>query len=360
LAERTDYYAVLGVERDASLPAIKSAYRRLASAHHPDRHPEDESATLRFQALVAAYSVLGDPARRASYDEGRPVEALQVEPGAPWAELFGRVLDQLFGVADRVATPGADTRYRLTLAYAEAALGCARTLSLPGETHCGSCDGRGFDLTELPSFCERCASLGTLERRPGLRSERVPCPDCEGRGYGVDRPCADCEGAGMISVVKEWTIQVPARAQNGQRLRVREAGVAGRYGGAPGDCFVALQVEPHPHLSSQEDDLLVTCPIPLPRALAGGWMLVPSLEGSVRIRVPAGSAVGDVLRMEGYGLPRSGGGRGDQLVTLSVEMPDALSEDEARRLTSLLDEGQERFPQSARFDSGLTQDEEEP
>jgi molecular chaperone DnaJ len=163
----------------------------------------------------------------------------------------------------------------------------------------------------------------------------------------------------MISVVKEWAIQVPARAQAGQRLRIREAGMAGRHGGAPGDCFVALEVGDHPHLSHRDDDLLVTCPIPLPRALAGGWMLVPSLESSARIRVPAGSVHGDVLRMKGYGLPRSGGRRGDQLVTLSVEMPDALSEDEARSLTSLLDEGQERFPESARFDTELSEDEGE-
>jgi molecular chaperone DnaJ len=360
LAERTDYYAVLGVERGASLPAIKAAYRRLASAHHPDRHPSDENATQRFQALVAAYSVLGDPTRRASYDAGRHVVAMRVEPGAPWAELFGRVLDQLFGVVDRVAAPGSDTRYRLSLGYAEAALGCSRTLSLPAQDRCGGCDGRGFDLTELPSFCERCASLGTLERRPGLRGERVPCPDCDGRGYSVDHPCPDCEGSGMIGGRHEMKIQVPARAKDGQRLLVRAAGAAGRHGGTAGDCFVELQVAAHPHLTARGDDLWIDRPIPLPRALAGGWIQVPSLGGSARIRVPAGSVDGDVLRMEGYGLPRPGGDRGDQLVTLAVEMPESLSEGEAHRLSLLLDEAMERFPRSALFEAAIAEDEGAP
>lgn len=360
MAERTDYYAVLGIERDAELPAIKAAYRRLASSHHPDRNPRDTEATVRFQSLVQAYDVLGDPGSRTAYDAGRPIEVLQVEPGAPWAEVFGRVLDQLFGVVDRVATPGADTRYRLELTFAEAALGCARALSLPRERSCQACDGRGFDLSELPRFCERCASVGALERRPELRGERVACPDCEGRGFLVDRPCARCEGACAHTEREALTIQIPARSQGGQRLVVRGAGGAGRHGGEDGDCFVELHVKPHSQLNTRGDDLWMVRPVPLPQALSGGWVEVPTLSGRERIRLPKASKDGDVLRMKGHGLVREDGGRGDQFVELVVEMPESMNEAQLRELTAAFDADEEQFPESRAFARKLDSQGEEP
>ncbi len=352
MAERTDYYAVLGVERDAALSTIKAAYRRLASAHHPDRNPHDDSATLRFQSLVQAYGVLGDAESRAAYDAGRPVEVVQVEPGAPWAEVFGRVLDQLFGVVDRVATRGQDMRYRLELTLPEAALGCSRVLRLPRQRRCEMCDGRGFDLSSLPRFCDRCASLGTLERRPELRAERVLCPDCEGRGFLVERLCSGCSGTCVHEVREELTIQIPARAQDGQRLLVRGAGEAGRHGGADGDCYVELEILPHPHLRLRDDDVWMTRPVPLPLALAGGWLEVPSLTGSQRIRLPQGSRDGDVLRMEGHGLQREGGLRGDQFVELRVEMPAEMTEEQLKGLEALASDPAS-FPQSQTFEAEL-------
>ncbi len=359
MAERTDYYSVLGVERDAGLPAIKAAYRRLASSHHPDRNPADRDATVRFQSLVQAYGVLGDPRSRTAYDAGRPVEVIQVEPGAPLAEVFGRVLDQLFGVVDRVAKPGVDTRYRLELTLAEASLGCARSLKLPRERSCEKCDGRGFDLSELPQFCERCASVGALERRPELRTERVICPDCDGRGFLVERACARCEGACVHTEREELTIQIPARSQDGQRLVVRGAGGAGRHGGVDGDCFVELHIKTHPQLTVRGDDLWMVRPVPLPQALSGGWVEVPSLSGTERIRLPKGSKDGDVLRMEHHGLVREDGGRGDQLVELVVEMPEALSDAQLRELTAAFDDGEERFPESLAFERKLEPQGEE-
>lgn len=359
MAEGTDYYAVLGVERDADLPAIKAAYRRLAGSHHPDRNPQDHAATARFQSLVQAYDVLGDRTSRRSYDAGRPVEVLQVEPGAPWAEVFGRVLDQLFGVVDRVKRPGADTRYRLEVSFAEAALGCARDLSLPRERTCMACDGRGFDLADLPRFCERCASLGTLERRPELRGERVACPDCQGRGFLVDRPCVTCAGTCARRERETLTIQVPPRSHDGQRLIVRGAGERGRHGGADGDCFVELQVARHPQLSVRDQDLWMVRPVPLSEAMAGGWIQVPSLSGSERIRLPKGSKDGDVLRMPGHGLVQEDGRRGDQFVRIVVEMPEGMSEAQLREVKAALEEDDGRFPESRAFEERIRSSSEE-
>ncbi|MBD90352.1 MAG: hypothetical protein CL940_08445 [Deltaproteobacteria bacterium] len=353
MADHADYYAVLGVERDAAISSIKAAYRRLASAHHPDRNPTDGEATTRFQSLVQAYDVLGDSARRAAYDAGRPVEVMQVEPGAPLAEVFGRVLDQLFGVVDRVSVRGDDTRYRLELSFAEAELGCSRVLSLPRERPCAACDGRGFDLSELPKFCGRCASLGTLERRPELRSERVPCPDCQGRGFLVERPCEACGGTCVTEEREDLTIQIPPRSQDGQRLLVRGAGGAGRGSGQAGDCYVELHVQPHPQLQVRGKDLWLKRPIPLPKALAGGWLEVPALSGVERIQLPPGSRDGDVLRMRGHGLSRESGKRGDLFVELTIEMPADLTAAQLDELTEALEGGDTTFPKSRSFEQSI-------
>ena len=319
MAEATDYYALLGVARDAELPAIKAAYRHLAALHHPDHNQGDGGATTRFQVLVEAYSVLGHPARRAAYDAGRPIELLQSERGAPWAELFGRLLDPFLGVSDRVARQGRDTRYHLSLSLGEALLGCSRTLSLPKPETCKPCDGRGFDLLDPPSFCSRCSSVGTLVARPGLGRARIACPDCEGRGYGVEVPCSACCGSGASEVRQEVSIEVPAGASDGQRLRLQGSGAPGRYGGSAGDCFVALSVTEDPRFRVGGEDLFVNLSVAPEEAHDGGWTLVPTLEGPRRIRLPAGSLDGKVLRMAGHGLRKVQGARGDQFVTLQIK-----------------------------------------
>lgn len=330
-SERPDYYAALGVPKTAPQPVIKAAYRRLVGLHHPDRHPGDPKATTRLQILVQAYQVLGDPAARSAYDAGRLLDVPPIEPGTPVEELLGRVVDQLFGVRPNLPLDGRDISYRVSLQLAEVARGCRRTLELPEEVPCGRCDGRGFPLEHLPQTCERCAGAGELQRRRALRSVLEDCPDCAGRGYIVATPCKDCGGAGLVEQRRRLVIDVPAGVNDGERLLVRGAGGPGRHGGKAGDCYVVIDTEPHPTLHRDGTDVRLERPVNVFDAIAGSWISVPTVEGQRRVHLPPGTRDGTVLRMKELGIgPRnSGGARGDQLVTVRVEMPSSLDEAQA-------------------------------
>ncbi|MGM0574838.1 MAG: DnaJ C-terminal domain-containing protein [Myxococcota bacterium] len=352
MAERPDYYAVLGVPRDAETLRIKQAYRRLAARYHPDRHGGARDATGRFQALVEAYSVLGDAERRRAYDEGQAIDAVRIEPGTPLEELFGRMVDQLFGVRSRRAVDGRDVRYRLDVDLAEVAHGCARTLRLPREVPCGACDGRGFPLESLPEICERCGGRGEIQRRRVLRSTLENCPDCEGRGFHLVTACVRCEGSGTRVHREPLTIDVPAGVEDGRRLVVRGGGQPGRNGGRDGDCLVTVRVRPHPALERRGSDVLLERPVSVFEATAGGWLDVPTVDGEQRLKLPVGIEDGAVLRMQGRGLADSRGERGDQLVTIRVEMPQDLDEDIREALRRLgMKAGRGPFPKTRRFEA---------
>lgn len=357
MAERPDYYAVLGVPRGADALTIRQAYRQLAASYHPDRHPDGSPlATVRFQRVVEAFGVLGEPTKRIAYDAGQAIDAPRIEEGKPLAELFGAVVDQLFGVKGRRVERGADVLYRLELSLSEAAVGVRRELSLPRPEPCAVCEGRGFPMEHLPEICERCAGRGEIQVRRGLRSVLEACADCDGRGHIPVVTCAACSGRGLRDVRRAVQIDVPPGVADGAELLVRGAGGAGRFGGEPGDCLLRVSVRPHPWLRRSGSDVVLERPVRIYDAIAGGWLSVPTLEGACRLRMVADTRDGAVLRMAGLGMGKPGGGRGDQLVTVRVEWPAGLGDDARAALSALAEAaGPDTFPRTARFDGATAE-----
>jgi molecular chaperone DnaJ len=346
-----DYYAVLGVPRDADEGTIKQAFRSLAGAHHPDRQPDDDGATARFQAVLEAYRVLSDPAARRRYDAEAVTGPVVVEPGTPLQELLGGVVDQVLGVRRPRPSEGRDHEYRLELSFSDMARGGSQTLSVPGRAPCLCCDGRGFPLEVPPVSCARCGGSGEVQRRVGLRLVAGSCELCGGRGHELSVACEECGGAGRVATRRRVEIDITPGVAPGTRLRVRGAGEPGQAGAAAGDLLVRVAVRPHCALQREGRDVVVERPVPVFVALTGGWVGVPTVEGARRLKLPAGVRDGAVLRMPGLGIGPAGGDRGDQLVTVRVELPRALDEAQAQRLRTIAEElGLEAFPESEAFE----------
>lgn len=346
-----DYYAALEVARDASSDDLKRAYRKMVVAYHPDRLGGDAETTRRFQAIVEAYSILSDPGKRLTYDEGHIIRGVRFEKGGDLREFVGGFFDKMLGVRPKRPMRGFDHIYRLSISFSESCLGTTRALQIPCSQTCSECAGRGFPLGTLPDLCERCDGLGELRRRKMVRSEFEQCPDCSGRGYTVPHPCDCCAGHGLLSETREVSIAVPPGVENETKLLVRGAGQPGWQGGEHGDCWVHLGVKPDPSFKKAGLDLHSTRPIPLFQALTGGTLTIPTLEGPVNIKVPPFSLQGPPLRLAGYGArsPETGV-RGDHLVHLEVELPTSLPPEVARHLKAcekLL--GPEAFPKSQAF-----------
>lgn len=351
---RPDYYAVLGVPRDADAETIRVAYKTLAARHHPDRNPGAGVATARFKVVVEAYAILRDPMRRHVYDAGLPAEdAVPVERGSGFAEVVGGLVDSIFGVKLGKPVTGRNRVYRLAVAFADAMLGTSQTLLLPVERSCAACFGRGFPPETVPDVCERCMGTGTIQARPFLRSELLPCPGCDARGYTVPAWCEACEGRGMVHRDESVRIPLPGGSATGDRLRVRGLGEPGRFGGEDGDLLVDIEVLRDRVLSRDGADVVLTRPVTVFTALSGGPVPVPTVDGPRAIRLPPCTPDGTVLRMSGYGVRGADGQRGDQRVVIAVELPEAL-DDEARAALQAVAArvGQAPFPAVRGFDDG--------
>ena len=342
-----DYYAALGVPRDADAAEIRATYRRLAARLHPDRNPGLSDATARFKGVVEAYAILGDPERRAAYDAALPSGAPSPEAASGLAEFVGGLVDGLFGVQDRRPRPGRNRVYRLDVPFADAVLAHPQRLRVPTERTCEACEGRGFPLGAIPEVCPRCLGGGAIQGRPFLRSAQLPCPSCAGRGYRLPERCPACDGRGAVEREELLELPLPAGCCGGERLRVRGRGEPGRFGGADGDLLVEVEVAPHPRLRRDGDDVVTELPVTLFEALTGAVLTVPTVEGPREVRLPACSSEGTVLRLAGYGALRADGSRGHQRATIAVEWPDTLSDDARRALARLsADVGGAPFPRT--------------
>jgi molecular chaperone DnaJ len=348
---KRDYYEVLGVSRGASDQEIKSAYRRLALQHHPDRNPDrKEEAEERFKEITEAYSVLADTDKRAAYDRFGFAGVGSAGAGAPdfsstifsgFEDLFGTFFDleDLFGHGRKRRTRaerGADLRYEMEVSFEESATGLDTKIKIPRSEACTSCHGSGSKNGSQMAGCPACAGRGQVRYSQGFFTVSRTCPQCGGTGQVNRDPCLDCHGEGRIRREKVLGIKIPAGVDDGTRLRVAGEGEAGRHGGPPGDLYVALKVRSHPFFERRGDDLYIRIPLSITQAALGTEIRVPTLQGTQKMKVPEGTQPGAVFRLRGHGMPvLNGRGRGNLYVYADVVIPHRLSREQRRALESL-------------------------
>ncbi len=339
MAER-DYYEVLGVDRNAAESDIKKAYRRLAMRYHPDRNPDQgEEAANRFKEAKRAYEVLSDTDRRAAYDQfgHAGVDAGASGPSAdPFRPIFGDIFGEMFGgqrSAGNRPRSGAHLRYRLEIDFTQAIFGDTVRITIPRTVACSTCSGSGARPGTGLSTCGRCGGRGQTQVRQGIFSIRQTCGACRGEGRVVSSPCTDCSGKGVVSKNEELTLNVPPGVDTGDRSRLRGKGNAGPGGGPPGDLIVEMQVRPHPLYKRDGPDLHCRFPVSFAIAALGGEVEVPTLAGSVKLKVPAGTQAGRTFRLRNRGVkPARGGRKGDLYCHIEIETPVELNSKQRRLL----------------------------
>jgi molecular chaperone DnaJ len=351
-----DYYALLGVGRNATEDEIKKAYLKLARELHPDRHAgnsvEGEAKEERFKLVNRAYETLKDPERRRQYDMfGAEGERVADPFGGFAGGGLGDIFDAFFGGGPfggrgptrRGGPPrGENVEGVLEVAFAEAVLGAQKDVTIRAATACETCAGSGARAGTTPVTCTTCNGAGELRRvRQSLLGQMVtssPCPRCGGTGEEIASPCSDCRGQGRKTEEHSYTVDVPAGVDDGSTLRLTGRGAAGPRGGPPGDLYLHLRVRPHPTLSRDGYDLRATLPVTMTQAALGASLKVETLDGPEEIPVSPGCPNGQEVRLRGRGVPHlQRRGRGDLLVTIAVETPTELSpaqEDLLRRLAA--------------------------
>ncbi len=355
-----DYYKVLGVVSTASDKEITRAYRKLAKEHHPDANPGSEE---RFKEISAAYDVLGDPDKRKEYDEVRSHGPIGGGFGAPGGGTFRMEdmgdLSDLFGglfgggrtrPTQRGPERGADMEAQLHLSFQDAVHGVTTSVNVPQEVRCSNCRGSGAAPGTSTHTCPRCGGTGSLNDNQGLFSLSTVCPDCVGRGTLFDTPCPVCHGTGSEQKVRSVKVRIPAGVEDGQRIRVKSRGAPGQGMAPPGDLYVVVHVASHATFGRSGRNLTITVPVTFPEAALGTTITVPTLDGKVTLKVPAGTQAGRVLRVRGRGVPatsgRNGSKAGDLMVKIEVLVPTELS-DEQRAAVETLAEVTEAAPRIA-------------
>jgi molecular chaperone DnaJ len=361
-----DFYATLGVAKDASPQDIKKSYRKLAQQLHPDANPGDKAAEDRFKEVGRAYAVLSDPKKRAEYDEARRLAAsgrggfpgfgrggsgggtrVRVEDFGDLGDL-GDLFGGLFG--DRAAQPGQqrrnprrgrDVESDLTVGFEEAVKGVTVPLQLRGPSPCSTCHGTGARPGTLPKPCPNCGGRGTVTSNQGLFGLSSRCPNCQGAGTIVEDPCPTCKGSGSEVRTRELRVRIPPGVRDGGNIRLRGQGEPGQAGAQPGDLIVRVHVTPHPLFGRDGDNLTLSVPLTFAEAALGTELKVPTLDGPVTLKVPAGTQNGRTFRVRGRGVPATRRPAGDLLVTVSVAVPTKLSrreKDVLAEFASLSDE----------------------
>lgn len=355
-----DYYEILGVGRDASADDVKKAYRQAALKFHPDRNPDNkEEAERKFKEASKVYQVLSDADKRAQYD--RYGEAAFEGPGAgaggfdfssafasgAFEDVLGDLFGDFFGGGRRSrsrAQRGDDLRYDLEISFEEAARGCEKQIAIPRTVTCETCTGSGGKPGTQPQPCGACNGAGQVRFQQGLFQIAKTCGSCNGEGKINRNPCGDCRGAGRKRSMREIKVKVPAGVDNGSRLKLRSEGEAGQRGGTSGDLYVVLSV--HEHEIFHRDGANIVCqrPLSLVDACLGAEVDVPTLDGIVKLKIPAGTQHGKVFRLSGKGvsdLRRGGNVRGDQYVAVQIEIPTKLSKKQRNLLEQFNQESAE-------------------
>ena len=358
---KRDYYEILGVSKDASAEEIKKAYRRLAVKHHPDRNRDNpKQAEEKFKEVAEAYKVLSDSEKRKIYDQFGHA-GLEAEVGAGAApggfggfdfdpfkifeEVFGRedpsgggdIFGDLFGrtaSARRTrAQTGASLQYTLEIDFEEAVRGTERQISVTRHEPCQRCGGEGTEPGHRSETCSACGGTGNIQTRQGFFAFTRTCTQCHGRGTVIRHPCRECRGRGRVKRTRKIQVTIPAGVDDGMTLRLRGEGEAGVEGGPSGDLFVSIQVRPHSLFTRRGDDMLLEVPVSFDLAALGGEVSVPTLNGKVKLKVPAGTQSGKIFRLRGKGAVHIHSlGKGDQLVKVIVETPVNLTSEQKQLL----------------------------
>jgi molecular chaperone DnaJ len=328
MAQGSDHYGVLGVDRSASTAEIKAAYRKLALKFHPDRNPGDRRAEDRFKEVSMAYAVLGDEDKRARYDRFGQAADVTFGVGGDLesaTDFFDAIFGDLFGLGRKKAA-GQDLRYTLELDFAEAALGCEKSIRFTRQEDCQACSGTGAEGgTAGLVGCTKCAGKGFTRQKTGFFSTRRECLACGGAGEVPRSRCRTCGGAGLLERDKDYVVRVPPGSVAGAVQRVAGEGSPGRRGGPAGDLYVNVRVRPHEFYREEGGLLVCELPVSPTEAALGAEVEVPLLDASVLMKVPPGTQSGAVFRLRGKGLPRAGGApRGDAHVRVTLETPIGL------------------------------------
>ena len=348
-----DYYKVLGVSEDANQKEITSAYRKLARDLHPDANPDDPKAEERFKEVSAAYQVIGDAERRKEYDEfrrlGPMAGGMRGGPGGSFTftaddlgDIFGGLFNRGGGRGGprtaRGAGPqrGVDLETELHLGFVDAVKGVTTEVHLTSDAPCSTCAGTGAKPGTAPTSCPRCGGRGLLDDNQGFFSFSQPCPACAGRGQVVEEPCPTCRGAGVERRPRQVKVRIPPGVDDGQRIRLKGKGGAGRNGGPAGDLHVVVRVAEHPIFGRSGKHLTLNVPVTYPEAVLGADIKVPTLDGDpVTVRIPPGTRSGRTFRVKGRGVGPQSGPPGDLLVTVEVAVPSKLSAAERKAVEEL-------------------------
>lgn len=344
MADKRDYYEVLGVDRGASDDQIKKAYRQQAKKYHPDLNPGDKAAETKFKEVNEAYEVLSDSQKRAQYDQfghagvdpsyGGGTGGYSGAYNVDFGDL-GDIFSSFFGGGSRTRNPNAprrgdDTSVTIVISFEEAAFGCKKNVNVTRVETCETCSGSGAQAGTQPKTCPSCHGTGQIrmnQRTPfGVMQTQRVCDQCRGTGKIIDNPCRSCAGKGKVRRTRSEEINIPAGIDDGQAFIVRGAGDAGDRGGPPGDLRVNVSVRPHPVFERRGFDVWCDFPITFPQAALGAEITVPTLDGNVKYSIPEGTQPGDIFKLKGKGIKRiNSSGRGEQYVKIVLEVPKNLS-----------------------------------
>ena len=358
----TDLYELLGVSRDADAATLKSAYRKLAMQHHPDRNPGDPQAEAQFKAVGAAYEVLKDPQKRAAYDQYGHAAFQQGGPGGfgggqgdfgDIGDIFETIFGQAFGGGGgRGPRRGADLRYDLEITLEEAFHGKDTQIEIEVSESCDDCGGSGARPGTQARTCNLCAGAGKVRAKQGFFVVERPCPNCHGQGQVITDPCRSCGGEGRVDRPQVLDVTIPPGVDTGTRIRLSGKGEAGPLGSPAGDLYIFVHVRPHALYQREGTVLATRVPISFTKAALGGEISIPDLGGeTVTLTIPPGIQSGKQLRQRGAGMPvLQGRGRGDLVVEIAVETPTKLSKEQRALLERFREtETGEECPESRGF-----------
>ncbi|MBS3953972.1 MAG: molecular chaperone DnaJ [Methylomicrobium sp.] len=365
---KEDYYKLLGVDRNASDAEIKKSYRSKAMKFHPDRNKENpEESEAKFKQIKEAYEVLSDPKKRSAYDQfghagvdGSMGGRSGGFTGESFSDVFSDVFGDIFGGGRQRSgvQRGADLRYNLELSLEEAVGGTEAKIRVPVLVVCNECDGTGAKKGSSPVTCSTCHGHGQVRMQQGFFSVQQTCPTCHGSGKQIKDPCRKCHGQGRVQDTKTLSVKVPAGVDIGDRIRLSGEGEAGLNGGPSGDLYVQINVRDHAIFTRDGANLYCEVPISFPTACLGGELEVPTLDGKVKLKIPAETQTGKLFRLRGKGVkPVRGGAVGDLLCRVIIETPIHLTKDQRDMIEqlgqSLVGGGKHHSPQEHSWLDGV-------